>query len=943
MSLEVPREMQAAIDAAASLRCLGPASFRTPSQHPKSPWLQQVPFVFWLMEALQPRSLVELGTREGTSYFAFCDMVQQLGLATTCHAIASPADEENVRSRLGVLNACRHSSVSQILLEDAQAALSRFQPDSIDLLHLAGQPSLRDPLQDFEAWQAKLSERGIVLIGGFLAEENAPGLSRLWSELSARHPAFAFPHGDGLGILAIGPALPAGLRPLFEANAEQQAAIRAAYAHLGERLSAHHRLDDMPTPNAMRTGLASPTPGTAGQQTPPPSSQPLGGASGALSPSPSQAARIPVRPAGLRGTAAWRATAPLRSALRRLPPPLHRNLRRAARLAWWMLTPHRMPQRIAVLKALRQERRVAARHFLAFQPDAPGCGIGRTADRNGRYQLLREPAGYTYVPPQRPHDLDRILAGLPRRPRFSIVVPTYNTTAELLSRLLASVQGQWYPDWQLVFADDASPSEETRGFLRDIRDSRVETVFCTTNKGISGATNVALEHATGDYVVFLDHDDELTEDCLYELALCIAREDADYIYSDEDKITPEGTFTQPFFKPDWSPDTLMSTMYTCHVSCVRRSLLAEVGPLRSEYDGSQDWDLVLRITERAKRIAHIPKVLYHWRIIPASVASDLAAKPYAIDAARRARIAALERRGLVGTVEPVAQVPGYFRVNYKPQGEPLVSIIIPTKDNGPVLQRCVEAIREVSTYRGFEFVILDNGSSRPDTLDYLHSLAASADASVIRHAAPFNYSELNNIGARQAKGDLLLFLNDDTEAQSADWLERMGGYAQLPHIGAVGAKLIYPGTRMVQHSGLLNLSGGPNHAFLRRDADDPGYFMRNLLEYDWSAVTGACLMVERAKFEAVGGFDESFPVAYNDVDLCFRLLKRGLYNVVCPSVELLHHESLSRGLDHETPEQRARLDADRHRLYVAHPDLMMHDPFHNPNLHPSSVHFELPA
>lgn len=653
----------------------------------------------------------------------------------------------------------------------------------------------------------------------------------------------------------------------------------------------------------------------------------------------------------------WRAISILQRGLEHLPGPVRRALRRGVKGVWWALTPHRLAERIASLRARRQplvetkpqQQSVPAasgrakQHYLSFQPDPLGGQSSSLSDRSGRYMLQEHWSGYTYVPPRRPHDLEVILSELPRRPRFSIVVPTYNTTTELLSRMVASVEAQWYPDWELVLADDASPLAETRHFLGSIKNPQIKVLLLDKNSGISGATNAALQRAEGDYVVFLDHDDELTQDCLYELALCINREDPDYVYSDEDKIDEEGGFTQPFFKPSWSPDTMMSTMFTCHVSCVRRSLLQEVGLLRSDFNGSQDWDLVLRITEQAKRIAHIPKVLYHWRIIPGSTSGSLSAKSYAVDAGKRAREAALARRGILGSMEPVEQVPGYFRVRYFVSGTPLISIIIPSRNNGVVLRRCVDSLFLRSTWRNFEVVILDNGSDDPETLYILSTLATQERVRVIRHDAPFNYSELNNIGVREARGEFLLFLNDDTELLTPDGLERMAGYAQLPHIGAVGAKLIYPEIMQVQHAGVINLPVGPCHAFVRQSPDAPGYFMRNLLEYNWIAVTGACLMVERTKFEAVGGFDETFPVAYNDIELCFRMLKQGLYHVVCPSVRLLHHESLSRGNDLEDQGKRDRLDTDRYRLFAAYPDLLMHDPFYSPNLHPGSPQFDIPA
>jgi GT2 family glycosyltransferase len=571
----------------------------------------------------------------------------------------------------------------------------------------------------------------------------------------------------------------------------------------------------------------------------------------------------------------------------------------------------------------------------------PATAIVR--DPQGHYALTAGAGSYTYIEPRKPDDLDARITRLKTRPTFSIIVPAYNTRPEWLAAVLNSVRTQWYPHWQLILVDDASPAHETQKALAEIDDPRVSVIRLDGNRGIAGATNAGLEAAAGNFIVFMDHDDELTADCLFELALCIDREDPDFIYSDEDKLAASGAYTEPHFKPDWSPDTMMSTMYTCHVSCVRRSLLEKVGGLRPEFDGCQDWDFVLRVTEQTTRIGHIPKVLYHWRIIPASIAADIAAKPYVLDASRRVREAALARRGLRGSVEPLPQVPGYFRINYALHGDPLVSIIIPTRDNPTVLQRCIDSVFEHTRQRRFELVILDNGSVAPEAVAYLDDLRKRAGITVVRHDAPFNFSELNNIGARAATGELLLFLNDDTEILQADWLERLGGYAQLPHVGAVGAKLLYPGGRQVQHAGILNLQDGPGHAFLHQDCDSPGYYMRNLLEYNWLAVTGACLMVERSKFAAVGGFAECLPVAYNDVDLCMRLHDAGHYNVAVQAVRLIHHESVSRGVDHVDPAKLARLRREAALMYERNPRYFQRDPFHSINLHPNGIYFEVPA
>jgi GT2 family glycosyltransferase len=546
--------------------------------------------------------------------------------------------------------------------------------------------------------------------------------------------------------------------------------------------------------------------------------------------------------------------------------------------------------------------------------------------RRGRPGTASASGTYAFRPPRQPRDLNRRLANLKSQALFSIVAAIRDAPPHLLERQTASVLAQWYPNWELILVDDASARNPVAASLHDLSDCRIRPLHLAEQTGIAAATSAGLARARGDYIVFLDQDDELTADCLYELALRIDREDPDLIYSDEDSITAGGSFTRPFFKPDWSPDTIMSLMFARHVLCVRRAMLDRAGGLRPEFEGSQDYDLVLRIAENTGRISHIPKVLYHAR------PGEQAAPASRDDASRRARVAALARRGLDGCVEPLPGAPGHFRVHYTMRGTPLISIIIPTRDNAEVLGRCVRSIIGLSTYRNFEIVIMDNGSVSPDAVETLRQLADQPRVAVVSHDRPFNYSEINNAGARHARGELLLFLNDDTEAVMPDWLERMAGYAQLEHIGAVGAKLLYPGTRTIQHAGILNLEDGPSQALAHRDADDPGYFLRSLVEYNWIAVTGACLMIERSKFDAAGGFDESLPIAYNDVKLCFDLLDAGWYNVTCSAVELLHYESKTRGLDHMSREKLARLAAERKYLYGKHPHFFQRDPFYSSRL-----------
>jgi glycosyltransferase involved in cell wall biosynthesis len=559
----------------------------------------------------------------------------------------------------------------------------------------------------------------------------------------------------------------------------------------------------------------------------------------------------------------------------------------------------------------------------------------------GQYAIAPFSKQYTYIPAAPPDDLEAKISRLAQQPFFSIVVPVYNTPVDVLLKMVDSVRQQWYKNWELILVDDASSSEETREVLLGLKHPQFKIKFLETNLGISGATNEAISEAEGEFLVLLDHDDELTHDCLYELCLCINQGNPDFIYSDEDKINPEGEFQEPHFKPKWSPDTLMSTMYTCHVCCIRKSLVEKVGGFRSEYNGCQDWDLVLRVTELTDKISHIPKVLYHWRIIPGSIATDIAAKSYVLEASKRVRQDALKRRGIRGIVEPLPQAEGYFRIAYELINNPLISIIIPSRDNPQILRNCIQSILNKTAYPNFEIVIVDNGSIQPRTHDYFQSLKDIPQIKILRHDIPFNYSELNNVGVNFANGELLLFLNDDTEVLQADWLERLGGFAQQKHIGAVGAKLIYPDQKSIQHAGILNLMEGPGHAFLAEHKDICGYYMRNLLEYNWLAVTGACLMLERVKFEQVGGFAESLPIAYNDIDLCMRLHDAGFFNVVCQSVNLVHYESFSRGNDSADEQKRKRLQSERKRLYARNPHYLGYDPFYSPNLHPDGINFDL--
>jgi O-antigen biosynthesis protein len=506
-----------------------------------------------------------------------------------------------------------------------------------------------------------------------------------------------------------------------------------------------------------------------------------------------------------------------------------------------------------------------------------------------------------------------MVAVLPRTPPISVLMPVYQTPERYLRAALESVLAQLYPHWELCAADDASPDPRVREVLREYarRDPRVKLALRERNGHIAEASNSALALATGEYVALLDHDDALAPDALFQLALAALRDpDAGVIYSDEDKIDDLGRRSEPYFKPDWSPDSFLARMYVGHLLALKRELVEAVGGFRPGFEGSQDYDLVLRATERTERVHHIPRVLYHWRIHPDSTAAETGAKAYAYEAGRRAIEEAIARRGEPGRVEQLPE-PGSYVVRYAIREHRKVEVIVPTRDHGEDVERVLGSVFANASYPAFEVLLIDNGSTDPASLATFARWAASEPrVRVVRYDVPFNFARINNFGVAQTDGAYLLFLNNDTEVLTPDWMEAMVEQAQRPSIGAVGARLLYPdGT--VQHAGVVTGIGGvAGHAHKYADGESGGYFNTLRTTNNYSAVTAACMMVRRDAFLAAGGFDERLAVAFNDVDLCLKLRALGLYNVYLAHVRLVHHESKSRGYE-DDPEKQARFEAER--------------------------------
>lgn len=519
------------------------------------------------------------------------------------------------------------------------------------------------------------------------------------------------------------------------------------------------------------------------------------------------------------------------------------------------------------------------------------------------------------------------------RPLISVLVPVYNTDKTVLKKMLKSVFKQTYSHWELCIVDGASTEKHVRSLLNKFsqKDRRVKVKYLNANLGISENSNEALKMAEGQFIALLDHDDELSPDALYENVSLLNRQpDADMIYSDEDKLNLQGGRCEPYFKPDWAPDFFSSSMYTCHLGVYRTALIKQIGGFRKEFDGAQDWDLVLRLSEKSNKIYHIPKILYHWRQTENSTALSLDTKDYAKEVQikavsehfNRLNIKAEVTEGLAGNLLRVRRV-----LSVKPK----VTIIIPTRDKVELLKTCVSSIQKLSTYENYEILIVDNNSTEPETLKYFKESLEDNKITVVDYSSHFNFAAINNFAVTQATGDLLLFLNNDTEVISPGWLEAMVEHALRPEVGVVGARLLYS-DNTVQHAGvIIGVGGVAGHSHKHLPNDHPGYFSRAKAIQNLSAVTAACMMVRKDIFNELGGFNESLAVAFNDIDFCLRVRQKELLVIYTPYAELYHHESISRGSD-SSPENAKRFQREVEYMLDYWKDALLYDPYYSPNL-----------
>lgn len=529
-----------------------------------------------------------------------------------------------------------------------------------------------------------------------------------------------------------------------------------------------------------------------------------------------------------------------------------------------------------------------------------------------------------------------LISAAKNAPTISIVMATYNTPVPFLKAAIDSVINQAYPLWQLCIADDHSTSTDTVNCLKSYAqaDSRIKIVYRSKNGHISAATNSALALADGHYIAFMDHDDELHPAALTLVADAIHQHpDVEFIYSDEDKIDEQGNRSEPHFKSDFNYELLLTQNYICHLAAFKKSLIDKTHGLNGDYNGAQDHDFILRAIEQTTvdKILHIPKVLYHWRIHSASTAASTDAKPYAIDAGRRAVSDHLQRIGIKANVSKHPDVSFWHKVRFELDTSPSIDIIIPTRDRVDLMRMCVNSILTKSSYKNYRVIIVDNGSVEKETLDQFKKWAEDSRITLLRDDSPFNYSRLNNQAAWKSEADLVCLLNNDIEIITPDWLEEMAGIAMREDVGCVGARLWYPNDTL-QHGGvILGVGGIAGHSHKYWHKGDPGYFGRAVCLQALSAVTAACLMIRRDVYQRVGGLDEQMKVAFNDVDFCLRVREHGFRNVWTPFAEMYHHESASRGQE-DNPEKVARFNAEIDFMNNRWGEKLVTDPFYSQNL-----------
>ncbi len=929
-------------------------------------WHEHLPFGYDLVSQARPSIIVELGVHLGDSYFNFCQSVKDHSVVCKCFGIDtwegekhSGKYEDDVWEIVNSYNSENYSEFSTFIRGTFSESLKIFEDSSIDILHIDGLHTYEAVKRDFSDWLPKVSPMGIILIHDIVEFRDDFGVWKFWDEVKCDYPSFGFSHGHGLGLLqnkqiggeninfSIGwidkPILESSHYPILGKNLVLQKEIsilRENFTHLKNECSLlNNSLTSQVNLLKEKDSLLHELENTliekdfllSDLKTEFEETETLIYQKDQLIQETTQEKILSQdRLTRMQNSFSWKVTSPLRFLRRNLiDPRISKNSKSPFDAESYLnLNPD-------LKKHFKNNLDDAERHFHLH---------GKKEGRQYLRESHRAPLNYSewvkkHDNPDESFFEQNISAyeRLDSKPLISIIVPVFEISPKSFEQTINSVYSQIYSNWELIIVDDCSLRTDLKRKLLEIKESdkRIKVFFRKTNGHISEASNTGIEKCSGEYVVFLDHDDLLCRHSLLRFGQVLnSNPNTKLIYSDEDKINFFGRRVDPFFKPDWNPDLLLSQNYICHLCCIRTDLVRKVSGFRKGFEGAQDWDLFLRITEllEESEIIHIPEILYHWKKSRGSTSTGVGTKDYVYENSLKTIESALERRNIVASVELTCRPNNYIRVRYKVSKPPLVSIIIPTRDRYDLLQVCIDGVLNKTSYQNFEILVLDNESRERKTLEYLDEINSDKRVRIIRTSGNFNYSKINNQGVEKAEGDLVLFLNNDVEPINEDWLLEMVSHAVRPEIGCVGAKLLFPNDT-IQHGGVvLGLGGLAGHAFKGFPSSHNGYKNRLSLVQNYSAVTAACLLVKKEVFKKAGGFnEEDLQVAFNDVDLCLKIKKLGYHNLWTPFSLLYHYESASRG-DDLSPKKLKRFNREASYLKEKWSDWILHDPNYNLNL-----------
>ncbi len=930
----------------------------------ESAWIGHRYFSYDLVRNLKPQTIVELGTHKGGSFFSFCQAVKDAKLKTKLFAIdtwkgdkhTGAYDSQMYKHVKEIKNKLYPNQNIKLLRKTFDETKKNFKDNSIDILHIDGFHTYKAVKHDFDNWSKKVKSDGLIFLHDTHEKKSNFGVHLLWAELKKTYQTIEFSHSHGLGIIIKNnsPLLKKNnfkqiwqnYYPLLHENKQLKKQTFDQQNHITNITKIHQeKLTSLNYNLKTKKEILSTKREqlTETRKELKSAKQKLGQTGEEIC---AQINKQTKKIDSLKLIVKEQRKMNRENSKRIDTIDLHAqnlqkildNVTSAKTFKVWQLYTKIRRKPSLILKGTKilitKGPRGLRGKLIGSQTTEQ-----KITNINEQYQIwLKQniPTKQKLVHQRKKQKKFKY------RPKISIITPVYNTDQKWLEACIKSVLNQTYDNWELCLADDASTKPHVKQVLEKYKnkDQRIKVVYRTQNGHISRASNSALKLATGEYVALMDHDDELTPHALYEIAKLLNEDkNIDFIYSDEDKLELDGRRVDPFFKPDWSPEMFMSVNYLCHLSVIKKTLITKVGGFRVGFEGSQDYDLFLRTTQIAQKIVHVPDILYSWRKVPKSTASVYEVKNYANTAAQKALKSILKTKGQKGSISN-GIIPGTFRVKYKIKGNPTIDIIIPTKDKLFYLKRTISSILKKTSYKNYNITIVDTQSTEKETLKYYKKIKGDPRIRFLHWKKIFNFAAVNNFAVKKSKSDYVLLLNNDTEIINSDWIQAMLEYAQNKEIACVGAKLLYP-NELIQHAGVvLGIRGGDikrgiaGHTQKMSPDLSAGLPVLNSKDTirNYSAVTAACLLISRKKYLEVGGMDEKFRIAFNDVDFCLRLLKKGYRNVYTPFANLYHHESISVGDPSKGSRNLEEFAREIQTMHQRWGETLQNDPFFNPNL-----------